>query len=104
MTLKFLATATLAVGLLASPAINGTAQAQTTGTATTPQATDANSCSKMRQSVGTYLKLASMSFKESERLKAAGNKAGQEDAFRKAMVLSELAENYSTVYATFCKK
>lgn len=104
MKLKSLSAGLLAMGLLASPALTATASAQTAGTAKAPQATDANSCSKMRQSVGTYLKLASLSFKESERLKAAGNKAGQEDAFRKAMVLSELAENYATVYGTFCKK
>ncbi|MGB0922399.1 MAG: hypothetical protein ACPG06_11830 [Alphaproteobacteria bacterium] len=63
---------------------------------------DAEACAKTKNGIGIFLGLADRALKDSEAKRKSGDIAGQEEAFKKVLALSELAENYTMVYQTFC--
>tara|TARA_B100000586_G_scaffold250216_1_gene208613 strand:+ start:60 stop:341 length:282 start_codon:yes stop_codon:yes gene_type:complete len=67
---------------------------------------DENACNQIKEeAVGGALALADYFFKEAERLdkEKPNNKEETEEVFAAALAFSEIAENYSTVYAVWCK-
>ena len=67
---------------------------------------DENACNQIKEeAVGGALALADYFFKEAERLdkEKPNNKEETEEVFAAALAFSEIAENYSIVYAVWCK-
>jgi hypothetical protein len=66
---------------------------------------DENACNETKEGTGRALVIADYLFKESERLdkEKPKNKQKQKELFEAALAFSEIAENYSTVYAVWCK-
>jgi hypothetical protein len=66
---------------------------------------DENACNETKEGIGEALVIADYLFKEGERLdkEKSKNKQKQKELFEAALAFSEIAENYSTVYAVWCK-
>ncbi len=66
---------------------------------------DENACDETKEGIGRALVIADYLFKESERLdkEKPKNEQKQKELFEAALAFSEIAENYSTVYAVWCK-
>ena len=66
---------------------------------------DENACNETKEGIGGALGVADYLFKEVERLdkEKSKNEQKQKELFEAALALSEIAENYSTVYAVWCK-
>ena len=60
-------------------------------------------CQEVQQAVGSFLGIADHLFKESEENKKNGKQGKSLEFFEGAIKFSELAENYSTVYSTWCR-
>ncbi|HJP43002.1 MAG TPA: hypothetical protein QGG06_05775, partial [Gammaproteobacteria bacterium] len=66
---------------------------------------DENACNETKEGIGGALGIADYLFKEVERLdkEKPKNEQKQKELFEAALAFSEIAENYSTVYAVWCK-
>jgi len=66
---------------------------------------DENACNKTKEGIGDALAIADYLFKESDKpnKEKPNNKEETEELFAAALAFSEIAENYSTVYAVWCK-
>ena len=66
---------------------------------------DENACDETKEGIGEALVIADYLFKEGERLdkEKSKNEQKQKELFEAALAFSEIAENYSTVYAVWCK-
>ncbi len=66
---------------------------------------DENTCDETKEGIGEALVIADYLFKEVERLdkEKSKNEQKQKELFEAALAFSEIAENYSTVYAVWCK-
>ena len=73
------------------------------GTAQAAEQFDNTSCHQLKEAVELFLGFADANFKEAEALRKRGDQASAKDKFEEAISMSELAENYSSVYTAFCK-
>ncbi len=73
------------------------------GAAESAEQFDQTSCSAVKGAVELFLGIADENFKEAEIRRRNGDIVGADSKFEDASSMSELAENYSVVYATFCK-
>jgi hypothetical protein len=66
---------------------------------------DEQACNKTKEGIGEALAIADYLFKEGEKLdkEKPNNKKESRELFEAALAFSEIAENYSTVYAVWCK-
>ena len=71
--------------------------------ATAAEGFEETNCRAIKGAVELFLALADENFKEAERLRQSGDETGADATFGEASAMTELAENYSVVYATFCK-
>ena len=66
---------------------------------------DEQACNETKKGIGEALVIADYLFKEAEKIdkEKPNNKEETEELFAAALAFSEIAENYSTVYAVWCK-
>lgn len=73
------------------------------GAAESAEQFDQTSCNAVKGAVELFLGIADENSKEAEIRRRNGDIVDADSKFEDASSMSELAENYSVVYATFCK-